>query len=129
MRIAQGRGHPVPGPRPPITGFRKSPVEERRAGAVEAGLLMGGACLQPVMGVSGGEAVVVRGVAQLGGWGEADQGPGPPHHLAALLTEGAVDGAAVVGVVAGVVTRESAATPIQSKNSKYQECVIFVATP
>ena len=129
MRIAKGRGHPVPGPGPPITGFRKSPVEERRAGAVEAGLLMGGAGLEPVMGVSGGQAVIVRRVAQLRGRGEADQGPGPAHHHAALITEGAVDGAAVVGGVAGVVTRESAATPVKSKIRKYQECVKFLAAP
>ena len=54
----------------------------------------------------------MRGVSQLRGRGEADQGPGPAHHHAALVTEGAVDGAAVV---VGVVTRQSAATPVKSK--------------
>ena len=64
------------------------------------------------LGVSGGQAVVVGGVAELGGRGKTDQGPGPAHHHTALVTERPIDGAAIIG---RVVTRKGAATSIQSK--------------
>ena len=113
--VAEGRGHPVPGPGPRVApGLGKRPVEEGRAGAVEARGL-----LEPVLGVSGGQAVVVGGVAQLRGRGEADQGPGAAHHHAALITEGAVDSAAVVGCV---VARKSAAIAKQPRIVKCQDC-------
>lgn len=118
-RVGEGRGHPVPGPRPRVAGVAclgKRAVEEGRAGAVEASLVITGLCL----GVSGGQAVVVGGVAELGGRGEADQGPGPAHRHAALVTERTIDGASVIG---GVVTRKGAATSIQSKIVKNMSTV------
>ena len=72
------------------------------------------------LGVSGRQAVVVGGVAELGGRGETDQGPGPAHRHAALVTEGAIDGASVVG---RVVTRKGAAASIQSKIVKNMSTV------
>lgn len=118
--VAEGRGHPVPGPGPAVAHsviLGKRAVEEGRAGAVETcgglGVVLTG------LGVSGGQAVVVGRVAQLRGRGEADQGPGPAHRHAALVTERAIDGAAVVG---RVVTRKCAATSIQSRKVRCQEC-------
>ena len=63
------------------------------------------------MGVSGGQAVVVGGVAELGGGRGTDQGPGPAHINAALVTERAIDSTAVKG---HVVIWKSAAS-IKSK--------------
>ena len=115
--VAEGRGHPVPGPGPAVAHsviLGKRAVEEGRAGAVEAcgGLGGGLGVVLTGLGVSGGQAVVVWRVSQLRGRGETDQGPGPAHRHAALVTERAVDSAAVVG---RVVTRKGAATSIQSR--------------
>ena len=72
-RVGEGRGHPVPGPRPRVAGVAclgQRAVEEGRAGAVEASLVITGLCL----GVSGGQAVVVGGVAELGGRAAPQEG-------------------------------------------------------